>query len=232
MFCFVMPIIVINNQAVIVKGGYVKKYIFLFLIAVIIITMMPLTANAQGEVIVLYGDSMFSSDTLIPTDMVILRTGDAVIEKGHGGWTSSSGKKHFKGEVVSIKPTIVVIDFGINDAIRDSKKNRVSLSQYKKNLKKIIIKSVEIGALVIVVTPGPVNYAQRGGSWRERDVNAYREAAISTASEYGAVVVDAYALLINTGNYVAYLQSDGLHYNEAGSKLIADQISLMINNLR
>jgi hypothetical protein len=227
-----MPIIVINNQAIVMKDGYMKKYIFLFLIAAILIMMMPLTANAQGEVIVLYGDSMFSSDTPIPADIIVLRTGDAVIEKGHGGWTSSSGKKHFKGEVMSLKPTVVVIDFGINDAIRDGSKNRVSLSQYKKNLKKIIKKSFEIGALVIVVTPGPVNYAQRGGSWREREVNAYREAAISAASEYGAVVVDAYALLVNTGNYIAYLQSDGLHYNEAGSKLIADQINLMINSFR
>ncbi|MCL5985289.1 MAG: hypothetical protein M1371_01830 [Actinobacteria bacterium] len=45
-------------------------------------------------------------------------------------------------------------------------------------------------------------------------------------------MVDAYALLVNTGNYLACLQSDGLHYNEVGSRLIADQINLTINNLR
>jgi lysophospholipase L1-like esterase len=209
-----------------------KKHVFIFFIAVIFILILPVTANAQEEVIVLYGDSMFTNDTLIPADVVALRAGDFVIERGHGGWTSSSGKRHFKGEVVSFKPTVVVIDFGINDAIRNGNHNRVSLSQYKKNLKKMIKKSIEIGAMVVVVTPGPVNYAQRGGSWKDSEVNAYREAAISIASEYGALVVDAYALLINTGDYLAYLQSDGLHYNEAGSKLIADQINLTINSLR
>jgi lysophospholipase L1-like esterase len=132
--------------------------------------------------------------------------------------------------VVSLNPTIIVIDFGINDAIRSGGHNRVSLSQYKKNLKKMVKESIELGAIVIVVTPGPVNYAQRGGSWKDSEINAYREAAISVASAYGALVVDAYALLINTGNYLAYLQSDGLHYNEAGSKLIADQINLTINS--
>ena len=209
-----------------------KKYIVIFLIAAVFIIMLPVTANAEGDVIVLYGDSMFTSDTLIPADVGALRAGDSVIEKGHGGWTSSSGKKHFKGEVVSFKPTVVVIDFGINDAIKSGDHNRVSLSQYKKNLKKMIKKSIEIGASVIVVTPGPVNYAQRGGSWKDSEINAYRETAISVASEYGALVVDAYALLLNTGNYLVYLQSDGLHYNEAGSKLIADQINLTINSLR
>jgi len=209
-----------------------KKHVFIFFIAVIFILILPVTANAQDEIIVLYGDSMFTNDTLIPADVVALRDGDSVIEKGHGGWASSNGKRHFKGEVVSFKPTVVVIDFGINDAIKSGDHNRVSLSQYKKNLKKMIKKSIEIGASVIVVTPGPVNYAQRGGSWNDSEVNAYREAAISVASAYGALVVDAYALLVNTGNYLAYLQSDGLHYNEAGSKLIADQINLTINSLR
>ena len=209
-----------------------KKYIVIFLIAAVFIIMLPVTANAQGDVIVLYGDSMFTSDTLIPADVGALRAGDSVIEKGHGGWTSSSGKRHFKGEVVPFNPTIIVIDFGINDAIKSGDHNRISLSQYKKNLKKMIKKSIEIGASVIVVTPGPVNYAQRGGSWKDSEVNAYRETAISVASEYGALVVDAYALLLNTGNYLVYLQSDGLHYNEAGSKLIADQINLTINSLR
>ncbi|MCL5985288.1 MAG: GDSL-type esterase/lipase family protein [Actinobacteria bacterium] len=123
----------------------------------------------------MYGDSMFTNDTLIPADVIVLRAGDSVIERGHGGWTSSNGKKHFKGEVVSFNPTIVVIDFGINDAIKSGSHNRVSLSQYKKNLKKMIKKSVEIGARVIVVTPGPVNYAQRGGSWKDSEINAYRE---------------------------------------------------------
>jgi lysophospholipase L1-like esterase len=208
-----------------------KKYIVIFLIAAVFIIMLPVTANAQGDVIVLYGDSMFTSDTLIPADVGALRAGDSVIEKGHGGWTSSSGKRHFKGEVVPFNPTIIVIDFGINDAIKSGDHNRISLSQYKKNLKKMIKKSIEIGASVIVVTPGPVNYAQRGGSWKDSEVNAYRETAISVASEYGALVVDAYALLLNTGNYLVYLQSDGLHYNEAGSKLIADQINLTINSL-
>jgi lysophospholipase L1-like esterase len=208
-----------------------KKYIVIFLIAAVFIIMLPVTANAQGDVIVLYGDSMFTSDTLIPADVGALRAGDSVIEKGHGGWTSSSGKRHFKGEVVPFNPTIIVIDFGINDAIKSGDHNRISLSQYKKNLKKMIKKSIEIGASVIVVTPGPVNYVQRGGSWKDSEVNAYRETAISVASEYGALVVDAYALLLNTGNYLVYLQSDGLHYNEAGSKLIADQINLTINSL-
>ena len=209
-----------------------KKYIVIFLIAAVFIIMLPVTANAQGDVIVLYGDSMFTSDTLIPADVGALRAGDSVIEKGHGGWTSSSGKRHFKGEVVPFNPTIIVIDFGINDAIKSGDHNRVSLSQYKKNLKKMIKKSIEIGAsVIVVVTPGPVNYAQRGGSWKDSEVNAYRETAISVASEYGALVVDAYALLLNTGNYLVYLQSDGLHYNEAGSKLIADQINLTINSL-
>jgi len=209
-----------------------KKYIFLLLIAAIFIIMMPEVTCAQGEVIVLYGDSMFTSDTLIPTDLTALRAGDTVIEKGHGGWLSSNGKRYFSKEVKPYNPTIVVIDFGINDAIRNGSHNRVSLSQYTKNLKKMIIKSTEIGASVIIVTPGPVNYKQRGGSWRESEVNAYRDAAISTASAYGAMAVDAYALLVNSGNYLACLQGDGLHYNEVGSKLIADQINMTINNLQ
>jgi lysophospholipase L1-like esterase len=210
---------------------YKKSLLILCVLTIIMAILIPSVAYGQGKVIVLYGDSQFSGKTTVAAKLAAKRAdnGDTVITIADS-WTSHHAKKNIKKEVIKpYSPNVIVLNFGLNDASRDTKgHNRNKLSTYVNNMKSAIKKAQKTGAQVIVLTPIPLDYNTRAGLWTDSDIAAYASSLAGLASSMGVTVIDAYTLFKSQPNYHLNLLADGLHFSDQGSELIADQIDAAI----
>ena len=207
-----------------------KSLVVICTLTILISILIPTIAFGQGKIIILYGDSEFSGKTTVAAKLAAKRAdnGDTVIAVADS-WTSHHAKKNIKNEVIKpYSPNVIVLNFGLNDASRDAKgRNRNKLSTYISNMKSAIKKAQKTGAQVIVLTPIPVDYNVRAGLWTDSDLAEYASNVAGLASSMGATVIDAYTLFKNQPNYLTLL-ADGLHFNDQGSELIANQIDAAI----
>jgi lysophospholipase L1-like esterase len=209
---------------------YKKSLLILCALTIITAILLPSVAFGQGKIIVLYGDSEFSGKTTVAAKLAAKRAdnGDSVIAIADS-WTSNHAKKNIKKEVIKpYSPNVIVLNFGLNDASRGAEgNNRNKLSSYIKYMKSAIKKAQKTGAQVIVLTPIPVDYNVRAGLWTDSDLAEYASNVAGLASSMGATVIDAYTLFKSQPNYLNLL-ADGLHFNDQGSELIANQIDAAI----
>jgi lysophospholipase L1-like esterase len=209
---------------------YKKSLLILCALTIIMAILIPSVASGQGKIIVIYGDSEFSSKTTVATKLAAKRAdnGDTVIAVADS-WTSNHAKKNIKKEVIKpYSPNVIVLNFGLNDASRDAKgRNRNKLLTYISNMKSAIKKAQKTGAQVIVLTPIPVDYNIRAGLWTDEDLAEYAGNVAGLAGSMGVTVIDAYTLFKNQPNYINLL-ADGLHFSDQGSELIANQIDAAI----
>lgn len=177
-----------------------------------------------------------------------------VINAGVGGENSQEGLLRLESDVLAHQPTIVTIEFGLND-IRYEPEKRLSEEQFAANLREMHRRIKEIGAQVIFMTPNPIiemyhvysqatdYYAQWGGCNGLNAIYAQivREVAQQTDSFlcdiYEAFVLEAikaefrgetfnYEDLSVLGRYIS--TRDGVHPTTAGHELIAAELYSLI----
>ena len=90
-----------------------------------------------------------------------------VINAGVGGNTTEMARKRFEADVLSHRPRIAIIQFGINDAAVDVWKTppatqpRVSLERYEANLRHFVETLKSSHALVVLMTPNPLRWTPK-----------------------------------------------------------------------
>ncbi len=185
--------------------------------------------------IVCFGDSVtgvyyHTGSRRAYTDMlgIALRTsvGDAKVEMvnaGISGHTTANGLTRIEKDVLSHKPDLVTVMFGLNDM------TRVSLDDYKANLKTIIEKCRGVGAEVVLATPNNViNTSSRPTDKLVKYCDVVRE----VAQEAGVTICDTYQQLSGVRAHDPFgwrlLMSDSIHPNMAGHKSIAERLAQTI----
>lgn len=174
-----------------------------------------------------------------------------IINAGVGGNTTKMAQARFEKDVLSVKPDVVVIMFGINDAAVDvwkdppADKPRVSLEDYRRNLTEMIRDLKEQGARVVLMTPNPIYWSETtlrlygkppyqpddvdGFNVLLRDYNTALE-EIAKTEEVG--LVDVFAAFeaydAEPKHKAGSLNSDGMHPGDPGHRIIAD---LLIKHL-
>ncbi|MCF6285255.1 MAG: SGNH/GDSL hydrolase family protein [Candidatus Hydrogenedentes bacterium] len=141
------------------------------------------------------------------------------INAGVSGNTTVDALARIKKDVLAHKPDLVTVMFGLNDM------TRVSLEDYRANLKNIIAKCRTVGAEVMLCTPNSIrDTASRPIATLEQYVAVVRE----VATEEKVPLADCYAAFeyIRTQNALdwAFLMSDPIHPNMDGHKLLAKTI--------
>lgn len=131
---------------------------------------------------------------------------------GTAGGTAEFALKTFERDVLSIKPTHVVVSFGINDSGRwylelesKDKKYDTMLHFYdifKRSIKELCEKIVDFGAELILCTPAPYDEYSQG-------------------EEYEPVLQGGYAMMSEYANYVRNLAKDNNY-------ILCDYFSKMI----
>ena len=140
-------------------------------LAFLILLAAPLPASAQefflkkGDVVVVMGDSITEqrlycnyleiwSQTRFPSYNLVFRN------VGIGGDTSGGGNGRFKRDVLPFKPTVLTVDFGMNDGgyIARSQRRKGLFDPYMKGLQGIADQAKAANIRVAWITPQPVEH--------------------------------------------------------------------------
>jgi lysophospholipase L1-like esterase len=176
-----------------------------------------------------------------------------VINKGVPGNSTADALKRFDKDVLSLRPHMVLIQFGINDSAVDvwrkppATQPRVPLDEYAANLKTMVRRLRDAGAEVVLMTPNPVRWTPElrqlyssppydpsdpdGWNVLLRD---YAAAVRRLAAAEKVELVDVYTAFehygAQPGQSMDDLLLDGMHPNARGHRLIADLILHRLNN--
>lgn len=165
--------------------------------------------------IVAFGDSLVEGyGATDGRDFVSLledRIGEPIINKGVSGDTTADGLLRVKS-VVALKPRIVILLLGGNDALR-----KVPTETTFKNLEEIILSLQKEGALVVLL-------GVRGGLFSDTFDDSFELLAQKTGAAYVPNVLD---------KIFSYpdLMFDQIHPNDKGYARIADKVEPVLTPL-
>lgn len=142
---------------------------------------------------------------------------DFVHNAGHGGDTAASMLARFDTDVTPYKPNVVTILSGANDGNAG-----VSLTSFSTTIKTIIGKCTAIGAVPVLMTTPPNNYA--ASSAQETAMRGYNAWVVRYAASTGVPCIDVFGIVSNPAvrfNYLTtYDVGDGIHPSQAGHQAI------------
>lgn len=191
------------------------------------------TAFRPGSIKQVYSDRVFN-------DLLKKGTTLMVANRGVGGNTTEMARERMKRDVLALKPKVVVIQFGINDAAVDVWKNppasgpRVALERYLENLGWIVDQVHAQGGKVILMTPNPIYWTERMRAmygkppydaadpqgFDKLHLRAYAAAVRELAAKKKAPLVDVHAAY--AGKEAEKLLLDGIHPNDNGQQLVTE----------
>ena len=150
-----------------------------------------------------------------------------MINAGISGHTTVNALSRIDRDVLRHKPDLVTVMFGLNDM------TRVSLDDYRKNLKTIVEKCRAIGAEVVLATP---NNVVTTPSRPTKKLITYCDVVREVGRELGVPVCDSYRQLDAVRTHDEFdwrlLMSDAIHPNMDGHKHLAEQLAQTITGLR
>lgn len=172
-----------------------------------------------------------------------------LINKGIGGNKVSDLLLRYNDDVLKLKPNIVFIYIGINDVWHKYDWGTGSdIDIYEKGLRKIITDINAVGAKIILCTPTVIG--ENNGEFKlnnnfkdidtmeimNKDLDAFSDVVRNLSSEFNTDLLDLrkkfmeYISENNDQNMSkGVLTSDGVHLNNEGNKLIADEMIKFLN---
>ena len=176
-----------------------------------------------------------------------------LIGKGISGDKVSDLLTRYKKDVIDLNPDIVFIYIGINDVWHKYDFGTGSdIDLYENGLRQIISEIQNIGSKVVLCTPTVIgeNYGdftlanQYVEQYRDaktmesmnNDLDAFSDVVRNLSSEYNTDLIDLRKIFMSyisennpNNNPSGILTYDGVHLNDQGNKLIADQMINFIN---
>ncbi|MEX0777464.1 MAG: GDSL-type esterase/lipase family protein [Phycisphaeraceae bacterium] len=136
--------------------------------------------------------------------------------------------------VIQRRPVVVHWNNGLHDLAKDPPQrdqSRVSLDEYVTNLRKMLKRMRDAGAVVIWATITPVNQDnhQRNKPFvrLEADVSFYNSAALALMREEKVPVDDLHDVITQAGRDELLLE-DGVHYTPEGYRLLGQAVAAAI----
>lgn len=208
-----------------------------------------LPAYLSSGPVVVFGDSTTArrGKTRIYADVLTEFFADArgeveVINAGIGGNTTEMARRRFERDVLAHQPSVVIIQFGINDSAVDVWKDppaaepRVSLEDYRENLRFFVDEVRKHGSKVILMTPNALRWTPNlrrlygKPPYDPADENGfnitlepYAQVVRDVAKEKDVPLVDVFAAYMDkSGPMQDDLLPDGMHPNAKGHQIVAD----------
>jgi lysophospholipase L1-like esterase len=195
------------------------------LLGCFLLTIPVYASDTNNATVVCLGDSITHAG--YPTELEKILPVRA-INAGVPGNTSRQGLARLEKDVLSHKPTVVLVLFGTNDNREDAPRIHVPVAQYEKNLETIIERCRVVGAKVVLGTIPPIDpepYFKRhlkekfdAAGGLEKLVAQYREAALRVGKLRNVPVVDLNRLLANERGW---RKEDGVHPTAEGNRILA-----------
>ncbi len=150
-----------------------------------------------------------------------------MVNAGISGHTTVNALSRIDRDVLSHKPDLVTVMFGLNDM------TRVPLEKYRSNLREIVAKCRAAGAEVVLATPN--NVIQTGGRPTEKLIQ-YCDVVREVGRELKTPVCDCYRELEAFRSHDPFgwrlLMSDAIHPNMDGHKRVATALCETITGQR
>lgn len=144
-------------------------------------------------------------------------------------------EKRLESDVLSKKPTLVVIYIGINDVWHSLQNRGTPQDEYEQGLKRIIERIQAAGGRVILATPSVIGEKTDGSNQLDAMVTDYSDISRRVAQQTGSQLLDLRKAFLahlekhNPENKAeGILTTDGVHLNEAGNQFVA---KLMVSAL-
>ena len=230
-----------------------RKIIFL-IISLLIISCENMNDNQPAKIVFL-GDSItqqaedFEDGFISLIRQNLVQDKFELVGKGIGGNKVSDLLTRYKSDVIDLNPDIVFIYIGINDVWHKYDFGTGSdIDLYEKGLRTIISDIKSLGSKIVLCTPTVIGENTGdfvlGNQFKDvetmekmnGDLDTFSEVVRKLSNEYETELLDLrkifmdYLVENNINNDAAgILTTDGVHLNEQGNKLIADQMIKFIN---
>jgi acyl-CoA thioesterase I len=166
------------------------------------------------------------------------------VNVGQSGYTSTHGKELTFTQLLSQKPDLVTIKFGVNDSKHfgsPSQPSLVSQDEYRENVDAMVRGfQRHTKAQIVLLSPTPVieslvnsslDYQSMHMTWDNADIRGFGAVLQDIAQKRGLTFVDFYSIFGDTPNPTLYLE-DGLHPNPAGHELMLSRLLLTLQGTR
>ncbi len=195
--------------------------------------------------IVCFGDSVTFGwnvryEDSYPSQLEKLLTKDLskikVINSGIGGNTIIDANKRLDKDVASFKPDIVIINFGLNDGMISGSTPNVDIKDFEKYYDDLIKKLKLYDFKIIILGINPVSGLfpeKENESFREKQrtiYEIYNEKILEIAKNNNFEYINLWEAFNEEAESIEYIQTDGIHPNEKGLKLIAELVCEKIKN--
>ena len=205
------------------------------------------SCNVNKKQVVFLGDSITEEGRTLELGFINLLEESLdsekfnLIGKGISGDKVSDLLVRYEDDVLVQNPDIVFIYIGINDVWHSYDVGKGSdIDFYEKGLRKIITDIKKRGAKIILCTPTVigerVTFEDELEVKRDQELDAFAGVVRNLSSEFNTELLDLrtifkdYIVENNQNNdYQDFLTDDGVHLNDAGNKLIADEMIKYIN---
>ena len=230
-----------------------RKIIFL-IISLLIISCENMNDNQPAKIVFL-GDSItqqaedFEDGFISLIRQNLIQDKFELVGKGIGGNKVSDLLTRYKSDVIDLNPDIVFIYIGINDVWHKYDFGTGSdIDLYEKGLRTIISDIKSLGSKIVLCTPTVIGENTGdfvlGNQFKDvetmekmnGDLDTFSEVVRKLSNEYETELLDLRKIFMdylaenNINNDAAgILTTDGVHLNEQGNKLIADQMIKFIN---
>ena len=218
----------------------------LLMLLVIAATMTSCTGERmllrKGERILFLGDSITELGMNPNGYVALLReelsarnpeVGIEIIGAGISGNKVTDLEKRLGKDVIERHPTIVVIYIGINDVWHWALANHkgTTKEEFERLLREIVARIQYSGAEVVLCTPSVIGEKSDGTNPQDPLLEEYCAISRKIASDQGIRLCDlrkafiAYLTAHNRENSEkSVLTTDGVHLNNAGNRLVADEM--------
>ena len=230
-----------------------RKIIFL-IISLLIISCENMNDNQPAKIVFL-GDSItqqaedFEDGFISIIRQNLVQDKFELVGKGISGNKVSDLLTRYKSDVIDLDPDIVFIYIGINDVWHKYDFGTGSdIDLYEKGLRTIISDIKSLGSKIVLCTPTVIGENTGdfvlGNQFKDvetmekmnGDLDTFSEVVRKLSNEYETELLDLRKIFMdylaenNINNDAAgILTTDGVHLNEGGNKLIADQMIKFIN---
>ncbi len=208
--------------------------------------------------IIAFGDSTtaYADDVCVYTELIKQKLAEnnisaEVINSGIKLNTSEDAVNRLEKDIISHKPDITIIQFGINDSAVDVWKNppatqpRVGIEQYERNIRHIVQKLRHNDSQIVLMSSNPLHWTgllkMMYGKfpYNVDDVDGmnvllkdYVQRLIHIAKELELPYIDIYSAHKSDNDWCGgkYLR-DGIHPNDAGHRLVIENLWPVLNSM-
>jgi len=197
---------------------------------------------AKGDRIVFLGDSITQGGggpkgyvTLVKNSLTAKHAdlGLEFVNAGISGHKVPNLQARLDKDVISKKPTIVFIYIGINDVWHFSHKNPSGTpkDKYEEGMKDLVARINAAGARVIVCTPTVIGEKKVGENPQDVMLDEYADLSRKVATDTKSQLCDLRKAFLDhlkannpDNKEKGILTGDRVHLNDAGNKMVADEM--------